>query len=55
MPVDLEPSRQPTPPRLTELQNAPLPPQEDSPAKTSYDDRPLPAIKKYVKVLFQSK
>ncbi|KAL8583520.1 hypothetical protein ACOMHN_054836 [Nucella lapillus] len=45
--VDLDPSRQPTPPRLIEIERSPppaLPPLSPTP-RMPYDERPLPAMK----------
>lgn len=41
--IDLEPIRQPTPPRLTQL--SPRTPPRTPPPRTPYDERPLPAMK----------
>ncbi|KAJ8320817.1 hypothetical protein KUTeg_002404 [Tegillarca granosa] len=38
--IDLEPLRQPTPPRLTEIKTPP-----GTPPKTPYDERPIPALR----------
>ena len=41
------PYRQPTPPRLAEIPRSPPPPLDPSPTpRMSYDERPLPAMKK---------
>ncbi|KAK3104885.1 hypothetical protein FSP39_012411 [Pinctada imbricata] len=51
--VDLEPIRQPTPPRLQELQYHPRTPPSSPPPRTPYDERPLPAMKNFCNTLHE--